>query len=456
MKRISFRRDSLLYQIIKRLIAVVLLFSVLEVGFVVWTYVKNVEELGQRLLESQSEEIAGSIVLKDGAPAYDNTKTVREFVAQPNMAFAVYNRHGKQIFVNGAYNLRPSLMPPITSVSLESRRDEFATGFRLRSIRRFLIEDQPVWVSLVIEGKGFKPFLPVIFAEIIDHVALPLIPLSCLLLAFNIIVVRKTLAPMTKAIEQIDNINPNDVGFRLESPDSPVEVRRLISAMNGALSRIESAIRSLHNFTADTAHELRTPLAVMTMEVDKLPDSPDKQKLKKDIDGMARLVQQMLDMAYADALTIPEEARADLGEIASSVTSHLTPLAVKAGRSITLQITEPATINGHADALGRALRNVIENALAHTPEKTSVDVSVSQSIICIKDHGPGIPETLKDASLDRFRRDNQKPANNSGAGLGLAIARQIVEAHGGKIILDSAPDNGGIVCFDFSGKTEER
>lgn len=451
MKLFSLTNDNLIYQIIRRLIAVVILFSVLEMGFVLWTYVNNVEELGQRLLENQSENVAKAIMLENGILAYNKTIDIDMLVPKQDVAFSVYDRGGKQIFVEGVYNLRPSLMPPITSVSFETRRDEFASGFRLRSIRRYLIEDQPIWVSLVIEGNGFSPFLPVIFSELIDHVALPLIPLSCFLLIFNIIVVRRTLAPVTRAIEQMDNINPNDIGFRLESPEYPIEVRRLIAAMNHALERIEGAIRNLHNFTADTAHELRTPLAVMTMEVDKLPDNPSKKKLQNDIMEMTRLVQQMLDMAYADALIIPEDTYVDLGIMASDVIAQLTPLSVKANRSITLKVDEDSKVKGHSDALGRALRNIVENALAHTPENTSVDVHIlKRGQIQVSDHGAGIPKSQQRINLDRFQRDEKKSTNKGGAGLGLAIAKRILEAHGGTITLDTAIEGGAIVTLDLN------
>lgn len=438
------KNDGLFAQITRRLIVAIFLFALLDVAFVLTTYIHNVNDLGQRLLSKQAQEIAEAIRTKDHELFYDKSQLIREHIGDARLAFAVYDKQGKLIAMSGSYQLTASLMPPITSVSEETRRDEYASGFHLRGVRKLEVESQPIWVSLLVEGSGLRPFLPILISEVIDHVALPLIPLSLLLLTFNITAIRHTLRPLTKAITQIDAIHPHELEQRLEVPSSPREVRQLAKAMNQALARLDSAIRSLREFTADAAHELRTPLAIMMMEVEQLPESSSKVKLCHDLDGMSRLVAQMLDMAYADALILPEDAKANLTEVASNVIAQLTPLAIKAGRSITFNAQHTVEINGHAEAIGRALRNIIENALAHTPIDTDVEVSIgTDAQIIVRDHGAGIPHDQHDTSLHRFWRAERK--KTSGAGLGLAIASRIAKAHGGSIKIASATDGGAIV-----------
>lgn len=446
MMLFSSKRDGLFAQIIRRLITAVVLFALLDIVFVLATYISNVEELGQRLITRQANEIAEAVHAESGTFVYDKSKLERESIGEAKLAFAVYDKGGREITINGSPNLTSGLMPPITSVSEETRRDEYTNSFRLRGIRRIAVDDEFIWVSLVVEGSGLRPFLPVILLEVIDHVALPLIPLSALLLMFNIIAVRRTLRPLTKAIEQIDAIDPREIEQRLEIPVSPREVRHLATAMNAALNRLESAIRSLREFTADTAHELRTPLAIMTMEVEQLPEGAGKTKLQNDLDGMTRLVAQMLDMAYADALLLPEDAKADLSQVAHHVITQLTPLALRLKKGIIFDDANHHVINGHAEAIGRALRNVIENALAHTPVDTDVTVSIgTDARLLVRDHGPGIPAEQRDASLHRFWRGERK--KTSGAGLGLAIAARIAKAHGGHLEIDAAEGGGAIVSL---------
>ncbi|MDD3020752.1 MAG: ATP-binding protein [Alphaproteobacteria bacterium] len=443
-------KSNLFAQIITRLLGGIILFAILQISFVLYTYLNNIQDLGQSLLTRQSQEIAKSIHLKGEYLSHDKKHNIHEHISDARIAFAVYSKAGQEIMIHGPYDLRDSLMPPVTSVSAETRRDEYSNGFRLKGIRKVIIDNHPIWVSIVIEGKGLRPFTPVLITEIVEHVALPIIPLSLFILVFNIIVVRKTLLPVTNAIEQIDKIRPDDIGFRLDTPESPVEVQKLVIAMNNALERIESAVTSLRHFTADTAHELRTPLAIMRLEVDKLPEGENKLKLINDLEGMTRLVSQMLDMAYANALVIQNDSQANLGNIARDVINQLTPLAVKSRKSITLNdLSDGIPIYGHAEALGRALRNTIENAIFYTPEGTSVEVTViNDRKISVRDHGAGISEDQQKTILNRFSRGSKK-STHQGAGLGLAIALQIAKSHGGTIEFSPSSEQGCTVILNL-------
>jgi signal transduction histidine kinase len=169
---------------------------------------------------------------------------------------------------------------------------------------------------------------------------------------------------------------------------------------------------------------------------------------------MRRLVDQMLDLSQATALEFDANARADLGAIAAGVASELTPLAVARGRSIVFFDNGAAVVPGHAEAIGRALRNLVENALSHTPSGTAVEVVAGPGAECsVRDHGPGIPSDRRGAVLERFRRVDKRRAD--GAGLGLAIASTIMQLHGGRIEIDDAP-GGALVRLVFPSDKEGR
>lgn len=439
-----FSRDSLFAQIARRLILVAFLFAALDAVVVLVVYVRDVEGLAQDLLTIQAEEIAEAVTFDGPTPHYVPSRLYREPIGTARLAFAIYDRQGRQIADDGPYALRRSIMPPITSVSAETRRDDLVTGFRLQGVRRLDAYSQPLWVSLVIEGSGLRPFWPAIRAELIDHVAVPLIPLFGLLLLFNVTAVRQTLMPLSNAVRDIETLDPRNIDRRLTVPQSPLEVRQLVSAVNGALDRIESAIRALRDFTADAAHELRTPLAIMMMQIEQLPSGPGKEKLTQDVAAMSRLVGQMLDMANADALIIPDDPLVELNDVAASVVHQLTPLALKMRREIKFEPADEIRIHGHAEALGRALRNLMENALAHTPEGTSVDVVVGPGPqVTVRDQGPGIPDGQRAQSLTRFWQGPRR--QGAGAGLGLAIANRIAIAHGGRIEIMSPLGKGAAI-----------
>ncbi len=449
-----FGGDGIGAIIARRLLAVVILFTLLDIIFVFATYVRDQEGLGQHLVSLEAAQIAKAVDIEGAAPHFASERYYGELIGSARMAFAVYDHQGREITVKGPWELAHAITPPITSVSSETRRDDHASGFRLRGIRRVIVAGQPLWVSMIIEGEGLRPFWPVIGNEMIDHVGLPLMPLALLLLALNFSAVRDALKPLSNAVHEVEALEPRQVERRLTVPASPREVRQLVSAMNKALARIESAIHALQEFTADAAHELRTPLAIMSMEIDGLPAGAAREKLRGDVDNMTRSVAQMLDMASADALQIPENATANLAGIATEVVTQLTPLAIQKGRTISFCDAGAATVHGHGEAIGRAVRNLVENALAHTPQGTSVDVIAGPGpLISVRDHGPGVPSEKRAAVLKRFWRGDR--TRTSGSGLGLAIANRIAEAHGGHIEIDAAPGGGALVRLSFAPRADD-
>lgn len=430
--------------IARRMFAVVLLFAVLDIGFVLVTYTTDREGLGLHLLSLQAEEIAEAVVLDQGKLQFDPAKLYREPIGRAQLAFAVYDRQGREIVADGPWDMARALTPPITAVTSETRREEHAKGFVLNGVRKEAAAGEPVWVELMVRGEGLRPFWPVIADEIVQHVGVPLLPLVLLLLGLNVTVVYRAVNPLTIAAREADALDPRRIEGRLTMPRSPTEAQRLVGAVNRALDRIEHTVRTLRDFTGDAAHELRTPLAVMSMAVDELPSSPAKAKLQDDVAVMTRSVGQMLDMASADAILIPPGAVADLSAIAAQVVSHLTPLALREHRHIRFIDHHATTVEGHSEAIGRALRNLVENALKHTPDNTAVDVIAGPgAVLAVRDYGPGIPSDKRAMVTKRFWRGDR--TRNAGSGLGLAIASRIAEAHSGILEISDAEGGGALI-----------
>ena len=150
---------------------------------------------------------------------------------------------------------------------------------------------------------------------------------------------------------------------------------------------------------------------------------------------MNRLVEQLLCVARLDSVALDVSAPVDLRQIAEEVVGSMAHLALASGRSIALTgVEHPVRIVGNTDAIADALRNLIENALAHTAPGTEVIVEVgSDGALSVQDSGPGIPADDRPRIFDRFWRG--KGARSEGAGLGLAIVMEIVRAHGASIVV---------------------
>lgn len=405
---------SLLRQITRRLLVFTLIFALVDIVIVVVTYLHHPEALAQELLSLEADRAGG--------------------FADPAAARRPESRNWS------ARIIRPAT--PADAMLIDwTRRDRIDGGYRITGVRRLENSASPRWILIRFDAIGVKPFLPVMMNELADHVALPLVPLSLLLLLFNIISVRRTLAPLRRAEDEVDALDPDDMSLRLTVPGEPREVDTLVRAVNRALTRLEKSVITLRDFTANAAHELRTPLAIMQLSLEKLPDGATKAELQSDTDQMTRLVGQMLDLAQADALVVDDLTLVDLAAVGRAVVGLLAPKSFAGGRELTFSDNGGASVNGHAEAIFRIYRNLIDNALAHAPGHTDIIVAAGPGPqISVRDFGPGIGAADQAHLFERFwRRDR---SGGDGAGLGLGIVKQLVDAHGGSIVIES-PGGGG-------------
>lgn len=287
--------------------------------------------------------------------------------------------------------------------------------------------------------------------EVADHVVVPLLVLIVPMTLAALWVIRSSVRPLSLAGARIEAAQAADKGFRVDVHDFPAEATGFADAVNGMLSRLDEAATRQEAFAADVAHELRTPLAVLALELDRL-ESPEGQRLKRDVSAMSRLVDQLLVLAQLDAqAAAPVSATSvDLAEIATEIVSQYAPLAVADDKSVALELNGDVLVKGRREAIGAALRNLVENGLRVTPSSGTVTVTAGPGArLSVSDGGGGLtPERLADLS-QRYRRGDH--ASTSGAGLGLAIVSRIMAAHGGWI--ETRPDRSELILV-FSPSTE--
>jgi signal transduction histidine kinase len=237
---------------------------------------------------------------------------------------------------------------------------------------------------------------------------------------------------------------------RLPTEEIPREVRPLVSAVNQGLDRLEEGFRIQRDFTADAAHELRTPLTVLKTRIDLLEDADMRQALRHNVDGMAHIVGQLLDIAELDTLVVKPDEKADLQSVAAEVAEFVAPLALAQGKDIALSGTSaPVWIRGNREMLGRAIRNLAENAINHTAAGSTVEFVVEDDgAVSVLDRGPGISEDERELIFRRFwRRDRRKQGST---GLGLSIVQRIAELHAAEITVENREPNGARFTLKFT------
>lgn len=246
-----------------------------------------------------------------------------------------------------------------------------------------------------------------------------------------------------------------DLTQRIKINDSSKdEVSRLGRAFNAMLSRLEDTFQMQRQFIADSSHELRTPLTVIRGNLDLLKRNPDPQNqaeslvaIERESVRMQRLVQDLLLLAQADASQAFEMLPVQLDTIVLEVFMETKVLADAKRQTLKLAHFDAVTVDGDTERLKRGLINLVENAIKYTPEEGHISVSLFKGTkwarVVVADDGIGIGEADQQHIFDRFFRvDKARSRNGGGTGLGLAIVKHIIEGHGGRITLKSAPAQG--------------
>jgi signal transduction histidine kinase len=300
---------------------------------------------------------------------------------------------------------------PSGHVLVLSRRDSGASAFARSLILSHLVHFFFAWLALILLA----------------------IPMIWYIIGIN-------LRSLRRVSEQAAAIGPLSNSTRIITDDLPNEIMPLVEAFNGALDRLAVAYHFERQLTADAAHELRTPIAVLHLRLQRgqLSGHFDWSAITREMGQLRRLLDQMLDLARKERIGSAEREIVRLPRLIRETTAMLLPMAEDKGREIAIDACDELMVFGSSDNLRDMVRNLLENAIFHGAgsirvmlrTKISSDGDDNSIVLEVTDEGAGVPPAKSDLVFERFSKAVQ---GSPGAGLGLAIVRQVVRMHGGTV-----------------------
>ncbi|WP_036280670.1 cell wall metabolism sensor histidine kinase WalK [Methylocystis sp. ATCC 49242] len=262
--------------------------------------------------------------------------------------------------------------------------------------------------------------------------------------------VQRALAPIHELAAQAERIDMDSLGQGIRAENVPSEIRPLVNAVNQALERLDAAAKRMRRFTANAAHELRTPVAIMRARLEDPDEANLRADLVRDASQIQSIVEQMLIAARLTENQTTVDDRVELVGAIRQLVSDYMPLVVDCGRRIEFESREAQIFAlGNRRAIECVVGNLIDNALRAEPPGGTVLVRVdADATIDVIDHGEGVAPQDKARIFEPFWRKSEA---TPGTGLGLSIAKELMDMHGGRIWVEETPGGGATFRISLPG-----
>lgn len=376
---------------------------------------------------------------------------VREFNEIPGMLMIAMDDKGQIFNASVMINRQTAVFNNLFSQIYKNHKQFFANEYINGSLMRFL--------ATPIFDKNNNLQGVVLMAHPIDVIARSmdslLVVLGIIFLVLIIpvslggyLLVKKAVEPIVAMSNKINKIGLDNLDERVSNPKSGDELEELAKTFNLLLDRLHQGFVREKQFIADVAHELKTPLTTIQSGVEIVLSKPResleyKQSLQEvlvDTNKLTITLKNILDLAWSESQTLDQNETINLSQTLEDLKDITSKMAIPKNILVKSRIVPNIFVLGKSDKLGRAILNILDNAIKFTPNSGSVSLSLSlrenMALIHIKDTGTGIKKSDLPHIFDRFYRGS-KTEKTLGSGLGLAIAQSIIKAHHGKIEVES-------------------
>lgn len=446
------RAPSLLRALIVRLTIVVVLALAGIYPILYFEFRDGLMGLDGQTIAVQVQDLRESIVSGTSPPRLELPPSLQEFYAKPDTlnGYQVLSADGT-VLESGGFST-PDLPLPIAQggeqIVMQMETDALSGNRIMAAALHFGDGHGSYWLRVVRNLQDTESLLAQLMLGALGELDWPIALLLIAVVGVVVVTVLSSLRPLRAVSQQASMLSLNRLDERLYAKNLPRELVPLVQAVNTSLDRLEADYRVQREFTANAAHELRTPLATLRARLESRFSVQELGDVAFEIEQLARLVEQLLCLARLDSQEQLQCTAFDAHALALDVAREMAPVALETEHYVTAATPEAVVSTHGNETLTRMVfRNVIENAIQYTPAGTSITLFADHATVVIADDGPGISADAVASLFERFRRGPN--ASGYGAGLGLAIAKCIMERQGGCLSLDRNAARGARFVMEF-------
>ncbi len=428
----SARPQTLIRIITLRITVFAALAMAVQAVLVFADYYYDNEQLTTLIIERETGKLSKGFERPRNEAPYKLPDDLHRYGAQDGFYITrIRTPSGQVLYTNCDSRCNNHLLPQeVNPPDLWSRMLSDGKPLSIAGGKTYEIHGDKIFIEIAILQDSDGIMWAVIGREFMDHLAIPMAIMLFFILGGTLLSIHRALRPVAKAALEAGHLDPLDPSHLINQTGMPREVADLAAAVNRSLARIGALMKSQHLFTTAVAHEIRTPLAMMKLELGNI-EHPRARKIEADLDALAGFVGQITALGRLESADRAVFRPVDLAKLADWVVTDIAPLVYDLNHTIAYNNLGAGSAEGHTPLLQDALRNLIENAVKHTPEGTAIEVIA----------GPGLRVTVKD-DAGVFDVPAEVPFRDLKAdhmGIGLEIVRRIMALHKGRLEIEMEP-----------------
>ncbi|MCJ8144703.1 HAMP domain-containing histidine kinase [Ancylobacter sp. A5.8] len=415
-----------------------------QLATVLWQYGRDPDNLGRLMLEQETQALAAGLSETNGRLGYELPSGLadRYDVHGSGYVARVRTASGVVLFSHCDAACTDHFLPlDVNPPSFWLRRIAVGYPISIAGGRTVQIGERPVFIEIAITGDPRSAVWGVLTDEALEHMLVPMSLTLIFVLGATLLSIRTALRPVEQAARAAETLDPLRSDARLDDAGMPREIAQFTGAVNRSFDRIRELVASQKLFTSAIAHEIRTPLAVIRLELEGIGDIRARRAMAE-VDDLTRLLQQLVTLARLEETDRASFEAVGLDDLLGDVVGSLAPWVYAQGATIAFEPSVNSRVLANVGLLKDAIRNLVENAVRHSGVGVAILVASSGQDIAVSDDGRGI-----ESAMGPRPRGGAPSYVTEGRGIGLDIVRRVAALHGGDFALNACAPRGTTACI---------